>query len=414
MTAIATSEVVVADRRADFPILHRPARGGVTLVYLDSAATTQKPQAVIDAVSRYYASENANIHRGVHWLSEQATEAYDAVRAQARAFLNAEHDHEVIFARGTTEAINLVATSFGQAFVRAGDEIVLSTMEHHSIIVPWQLLAERTGAVIRVIPITDEGELDLEAYARLLGPRTKLVAVAHISNSLGTVNPVRRVIEMAHAVGAAVLLDGAQSAPHLDVDVQGLDCDFFACSGHKMYGPTGIGLLYGKSRWLEAMPPYQGGGDMIAQVSFERTTYAPLPAKFEAGTPHIAGVVGLGAAISYIESVGRDAIAAHEHAVLSYATERVGALAGVRLVGTARERAGVLAFTMTGVHPHDIGTILDARGVAIRAGHHCAQPVMERFGVPATARASFGLYNNLADVDALVDGIAAVRSVFGP
>jgi cysteine desulfurase/selenocysteine lyase len=402
----------VARLRDDFPILRTLVRGR-PLVYLDNAASSQKPRAVIDAISRYYETGHANIHRGVHHLSEQATLAYDAVREQGRRFLNAAHAHEVIFVRGTTEAINLVASSFGQAFVKAGDEIVVSTMEHHSNIVPWQLLCERSGAVLRVVPITDAGELDVEAYARLLGPRTKLVALVHVSNALGTINPARQLVELAHAHGIPVLLDGAQAAPHLRLDVQSLDCDFYACSAHKMYGPTGIGLLYGKTRWLDAMPPWQGGGDMIGTVSFARSTWAPLPAKFEAGTPHIAGVIGLGAAIAYLEAVGLDAIAAHEDMLLGYATAQLSEIDGVRIVGTARDKASVLAFTMDGVHPHDIGTILDAEGVAIRAGHHCAQPVMERLGVPATARASFGLYNTRDEVDALVAGLHSVRAIFG-
>ena len=402
----------VARLREDFPILRTLARGQ-PLVYLDNAASSQKPRAVIDAITRYYETGHANIHRGVHFLSEQATLAYDAVREQARRFLNAAHAHEVIFVRGTTEAINLVASSFGQAFVGSGDEIVISTMEHHSNIVPWQLLCERTGAVLRVVPITDAGELDVEAYARLLGPRTKLVALVHVSNALGTINPARQLVEMAHAHGIPVLLDGAQAAPHLRIDVQALDCDFYACSAHKMYGPTGIGLLYGKTRWLDAMPPWQGGGDMIGNVTLARSTWAPLPAKFEAGTPHIAGVIGLGAALDYLDAVGLEAVAGHEDALLEYATAQLAEIDGVRIVGTAREKASVLAFTMEGAHPHDIGTILDAEGIAIRAGHHCAQPVMERFGVPATARASFGLYNTREEVDALVAGLHSVRAIFG-
>ena len=398
--------------RNDFEILSRSVYGR-PLVYLDNAATSQKPTAVIDAERRYYEEQNANIHRGVHYLSERATSAYDEVRAKMRRFLNAAHDHEIIFTRGTTDGINLVAASFGRAFVRAGDEIVVTEMEHHSNIIPWQLLCEQTGAVLRVVPITDEGELQPGAFEQLLGERTRLVSIVHLSNALGTINPVAQMIAQAHARGIPVLVDGAQSAPHLGVDVRALDCDFFVCSSHKMLGPTGTGALYGKTEWLDRMPPYQGGGDMIATVAFEGSTWAPLPAKFEAGTPNIAGVIGLGAAIDYIEAVGVEAIARHEDDLLAFATERVGSLDGVRLVGTARERASVLGFVMDGIHPHDIGTILDNEGIAIRAGHHCAQPVMRRLGVPATARASFALYNVREEIDALVDGLEAVRRVFG-
>jgi cysteine desulfurase/selenocysteine lyase len=398
--------------RADFPILAARVRGK-PLVYLDNAATTQKPRAVIDAVGRYYTAENANIHRGVHWLSQHATAAYDAVRERVARFINAPAAHEVVFVRGTTEAINLVAQSYGRTFLAAGDEVLITGMEHHANIVPWQLLRDQTGIVLRVAPITDAGELDVEAFERLLTERTKLVAVVHLSNALGTINPVRRLVELAHARGVPVLVDGAQAASHLAVDVQALDCDFFAFSGHKLLGPTGIGVLYGKERLLERMPPYQGGGDMIASVSFERSTWAPLPAKFEAGTPHIAGVIGLGAAIDYLEGIGLGAIAAHEHDLLTYATERVAALPGARVVGTAREKASILSFALGDVHPHDIGQVLDLEGVAIRAGHHCAQPVMQRFGVAATARASFALYNTRGEVDALVRALERVREVFG-
>jgi len=400
--------------RHDFPILATRVRGGERpLVYLDNAATTQKPQAVIDATSRYYAAENANIHRGVHWLSEQATIAYDQVREQARAFLGAAHAHEILFTRGTTEGINLVAASFGDAFVSAGDEIVVSEMEHHSNLVPWQLLAARRGAVVRAVAVTDAGDLDLEALERLLSPRTKLVALTHLSNALGTVNPIASIVALAHARGVPVLVDGAQSAPRMPLSVQALGCDFFVCSGHKMYGPTGIGLLYGRSEWLERMPPYQGGGDMIDTVTLEGSTWAPLPAKFEAGTPNIAGVVGLGAALGWVESVGRDRIAAHEDALVRYALSRLAEVPGVQVVGAPAERAGVVSFVMDEIHPHDIGTILDADGIAIRAGHHCAQPLMRRLGLPATARASFGAYNTVAEVDALVEGLGQVRRVFG-
>ena len=400
--------------REQFPILwNRVREGGPRLVYLDNAATTQKPQVVIDATSRYYAAENANIHRGVHWLSEQVTIAYDAVREQARGFLGAEEAREVIFTRGTTDGINLVASSFGEAFVRAGEEVLVTEMEHHSNLVPWQLMAERRGATIRAVRVTPAGELDLDALDALIGPRTRLVAVTHLSNALGTVNPVRAITELAHARGVPVLVDGAQSASRLPVDVRALDCDFFVCSGHKMYGPTGIGLLYGRAEWLERIPPYQGGGDMIETVTIERSTYAPLPNKFEAGTPNIAGVVGLGAALGWIESVGRERIEAHEAELVAYALARLPEVDGLSIIGAPAERAGVVSFVMEGVHPHDIGTILDAsHGVAIRAGHHCAQPLMARLGLVATARASFAAYNTREDVDALIDGLNEVRRVF--
>lgn len=401
----------VARIREDFPILGMQVRGQ-PLVYLDNAATSQKPRSVIEALSHYYERENGNIHRGVHYLSEKATEQYDLTREAARRFFTAKHAHEIIFTRGSTEGINLVASSFGQAFVRAGDEIIISGMEHHSNIVPWQMLCERTGAVLKVIPVTDDGELDLGAYRELLSARTKLVSVVHVSNALGTINPVAEIIAAAHAAGAAVLLDGAQAAPHTPVDVQALDCDFFVCSGHKMLGPTGASVLYGKESWLDRMPPYMGGGDMIEHVSFERTTYARLPSKFEAGTPSIGDVVAYRAAFEYLERVGLEAIAAHEHELLAYATEQVREIPGIRLVGTAREKAGVLSFVMDCAHPHDIGTILDGHGVAIRAGHHCAQPLMRRFGLPSTARASFYLYNTRDEVDTLVRAIHHVREVF--
>ena len=408
------SERVEACRR-DFPILATSIRGGESpLVYLDNGATTQKPQVVIDATSRFYAEENANIHRGVHWLSEQATLAYDRVREQARAFHGADHAHEVVFTRGTTDGINLVASSFGEAFVRAGDEIVVTEMEHHSNLVPWQLACERRGARVRGVPVTMDGELDLPALGSLLGPRTKLLALTHLSNVLGTVNPIREIVALAHEREVAVLVDGAQSAPRMPVNVQTLGCDFFVCSGHKMYGPTGTGLLYGRTAWLERMPPYQGGGDMIETVTIERSTYAPLPAKFEAGTPNIAGIVGFGAALGWIEAIGRERIEAHEHVVLSYARERLSEVDGIRIIGAPAEAAGVVSFVMDGVHPHDIGTILDAEGIAIRAGHHCAQPLMARLGVPATARASFAAYNTIEEVDALVAGLEQVRRVFHP
>jgi len=401
----------VAAIRADFPILGRRVNG-MPLVYLDNAATAQRPLAVIEAVRRSMAEENANIHRGVHYLSERATLEYDAVREEARAFLNAPASHEVLFVRGTTEGINLVAQSYGRSMLKPGDEILLTTMEHHSNIVPWQIVAGQTGAVVRPIPITDAGEVDLDAYRKLLGPRTRIVGVVHISNALGTINPVAEMTRLAHEAGAVVVVDGAQAAPHTPVDVQALGCDFYACSGHKMFGPTGVGLLWGRTALLESMPPWQGGGDMIHTVSFAGTTFAPLPAKFEAGTPAIAEVIGLGAAIRYLRGVGFEAIGAWEHELLVRATEAVRAVPGIRLVGTAREKAGVLSFTLEGVHPHDLGTILDAEGVAIRAGHHCAQPVMERFGVHATARASFAFYNTFDEIDVLVRGLHRAREVF--
>jgi cysteine desulfurase / selenocysteine lyase len=411
MTATATPALDVERLRKDFPILSQRVRGK-PLVYLDNAATSQKPRAVIDAVSRFYSAENANIHRGVHYLSERATLAYDAVRAQVAAFINAAAPSEIVFTRGTTEGINLVANSWARGALRPGDEILLTGMEHHSNIVPWQLVAAQTGAVVRAVPLTDTGELDLNAFDQLLTDRTRLLAVVHLSNALGTINPVRWMIARARERGIVTLVDGAQSAPHLPIDVQALDCDFFAFSGHKVFGPTGVGVLYGRSSLLTAMPPWQGGGDMIETVTLERSTWAAPPARFEAGTPMIAEVIGLGAALAYVESVGRVAIGAWEEELLAYATEQVGEVEGVRLVGTAREKASVLSFVVDGVHPHDVGAVLDDEGVAIRAGHHCAQPVMQRFGVPATARASFAFYNTRAEVDTLVRGLRRVRSVF--
>ena len=397
--------------RADFPILRQKIRGK-PLVYLDNAATTQKPQVVINAITRYYERDNANIHRGVHFLSEHATEEHDEARSTIQAFINAADPKEIIFVRGATEAINLVAQSYGRTHIGAGDEIVITAMEHHSNIVPWQFLVEEKGAKLRIAPINDQGELLLDEFANLLGPKTKLVAATHVSNALGSITPIRRMIELAHAQNIPVLVDGAQAIPHLKVDVQALDCDFYAFSGHKIYGPTGIGVLYGKAALLEAMPPYQGGGDMIASVTFEKTLFNKLPFKFEAGTPDISGAIGLGAAIRYVESLGIEKVAAYEHDLLAYATERIGAIPGVRLVGTAKEKAGVLSFIMEGIHPHDIGTILDQEGIAIRTGHHCSQPVMQRFDIPATARASFALYNTRGEVDALAGGIEKVREVF--
>jgi cysteine desulfurase/selenocysteine lyase len=411
MTATATPALDVERLREDFPILAQRVRGK-PLVYLDNAATSQKPRAVIDAVSRFYSAENANIHRGVHYLSERATVAYDAVRERVARFVNAASAREIVFTRGTTEGINLVAQSWARSTLKPGDEIVITTMEHHSNIVPWQIVAAQTGAVLRAVPMTDAGELDLSAFDRLLTDRTRLLAVVHLSNALGTINPVRWMVSRARERGIVTLVDGAQSAPHLPVDVQALECDFFAFSGHKVFGPTGVGVLYGRAALLEAMPPWQGGGDMIETVTLEGSTWAEPPAKFEAGTPMIAQVIGLGAALEYVESVGRVAIGAWEEELLAYATERVGEVEGVRLVGTAREKASVLSFVVEGVHPHDVGTVLDDDGIAIRAGHHCAQPVMQRLGLPATARASFAFYNTRAEVDALVRGLRRVRSVF--
>ena len=413
-TAASLPEYDIAAIRSQFPILGtRVRRGDVPLIYLDNAATTQKPQTVIDATSRFYAVENANIHRGVHWLSEQATIAYDEVREQARRFLGAEHAREIIFTGGTTDGINLVASSFGDAFVRAGEEILVTEMEHHSNLVPWQIMAERRGATLRAVPLTNEGELDLDALGALLGPRTRLLAVTHVSNALGTVNPIREITALAHARGVPVLVDGAQSASRLPLDVRELDCDFFVCSGHKMYGPTGIGVLYGRVEWLERMPPYRGGGDMIDLVTIERTTYAQLPAKFEAGTPNIAGVIGLGAALGWIDAVGRDRIEAHEDDLVAYAVERLSEVEGLTVIGTPARRAGLVSFVMDCAHPHDIGTIIDAsRGIAIRAGHHCAQPLMARFGLPATARASFAAYNTRSEVDTLVEALHEVARIF--
>ena len=402
----------VEEVRRDFLILGEKVRGK-PLVYLDSAATTQKPRVVIERLDRYYRTENANIHRGIHFLSERATEAYEEARATVARFLGAADAREIVFVRGTTEAINLVAQSYGRKFIGEGDEIVLSAMEHHSNIVPWQILREQVGADLRVIPMNDHGELLVDEYERLFSDQTKLVAVTHVSNALGTINPVGEIIQIAHRRGVPVMVDGAQAVPHLRVDVREIDCDFYAFSGHKLYGPTGVGVLYGKASLLDAMPPYQGGGDMISSVTFEKTLYNVLPYKFEAGTPNIAGAIGLGAAIDYLSKVRLDLVAAHERELLAYATEAVSAIKGVRIIGTAREKAAVLSFVLDGVHAHDVGTILDQDGIAIRAGHHCAMPVMERFGVPATARASLGLYNTREEVDALVGAIEEVKRMFG-
>jgi len=408
----STSSGFDIDRvRADFPILEQQVHD-LPLVYLDNAATTQKPRAVIDAISNYYLSYNANIHRGVHQLSQSATDAYEAARKGVQTFLNAEDAKEIIFVRSATEAINLVAQTYGRQHVNAGDEIVVTAMEHHSNIVPWQMLCEEKGAHLRVAPINDAGELLLDEFEALLNAKTKLVSVVHTSNVLGTVNPVGRIVEMAHAKGIPVLVDGAQAVPHGGVDVRALDCDFYAFSGHKIYGPTGIGVLYGKRALLEAMPPYQGGGDMIRSVTFEKTIYNQLPYKFEAGTPDIAGVVGLGAAIEYVNGIGLSDIVAHEEDLLAYGTEALSAIPGLTLIGTAKEKVSVLSFVLEGIHPHDIGTILDRQGIAIRTGHHCAQPLMQRFCIPATARASLAVYNTAQEIDALVAGIHKVKEVF--
>lgn len=418
MTAVTPSSVPGSARldavrlRDDFPILSQRIRGK-PLVYLDNAATTQKPRSVIDAITRFYSAENANIHRGVHYLSERATSAYEEARERVARFLNAPSARQIIFTRGTTEAINLVAQSFGRSTLRPGDEVLITGMEHHSNIVPWQMAVEATGATLKAVPISDAGELDLDAFDRLLTERTRLVALVHLSNALGTINPVRDLVARAHALGVPVLLDGAQSASHLGVDVQELDCDFFAFSGHKIYGPTGVGVLYGREELLEWMPPWQGGGDMISSVTLERSTWAAVPAKFEAGTPMIAEVIGLAAALAYVESIGLPAIAAWEEELLALATARVSEIPGVRIIGTARHKASVLSFIVEGVHPHDVGAVLDDDGIAIRAGHHCAQPVMHRLGIPATARASFAFYNTADEVDALVRGLERVRMVFG-
>ena len=412
MTMVAAPRLDAEAIRQDFPILGTTMHGR-PLVYLDSAASSQKPRVVLDAERDFYETTNANIHRGVYALSAEATRRYDAARAAVAAYLGAAHAHEVIFTRGTTEAINLVAQSWARPRLHAGDEILLTEMEHHSNIVPWQLVAEQAGAIIRAAPVTDSGELDLEAFARLITDRTRIVAVAHVSNALGTINPVRHLADLAHAAGAILVVDGAQAAPHLPLDVQALGADFYACSSHKMLGPTGVGALYGRESLLDAMPPWQGGGDMINTVSFSGSTWAPLPAKFEAGTPNIAGAVGFGAAVAYIEQIGRDRIAEHEHELLVYATGRVAEVRGLRIIGTAPLKASVLSFVMDGIHPHDIGTVLDSEGVCIRAGHHCAQPLMKRMGVPATARASFALYNTEADADVLVASLEKARELFG-
>ncbi|HET7633486.1 MAG TPA: cysteine desulfurase [Burkholderiales bacterium] len=410
--AYRQSEFDVERIRADFPILNNVTVGDRPLVYLDNAASSQMPQPVIDRFVRYQTREHANIHRAVHYLSETATAEYEAARRKVQAFLNAKEDREIVFTRGTTEAINLVAHGWGRKFLKAGDEVILTTLEHHSNIVPWQMVCGEKGATIRVVPINDAGELLIDDYEKLFNERTRFVGVAHVSNALGTVNPVREMIATAHRHGVPVLVDGAQAAPHLAVDVQALDCDFYAFSGHKTCGPTGSGVLYGKAALLEAMQPYQGGGDMILSVTFEKTTYNEIPHKFEAGTPPIAPIITLGAALDYLTAIGLDNIAAHEAVLLEYATQRMSEIPGLRIVGTARDKAAVLSFTLDGVHPHDVGTLLNAEGVAIRTGHHCAQPVMRRFNVAATSRASFAFYNTLEEVDALAQAVRTVQKVF--
>jgi cysteine desulfurase / selenocysteine lyase len=413
MTASSTVPVGfdVHKVREDFPVLRQRVHGK-PLVYLDNAATAQKPHSVIDAIRKFYEVDCANIHRGVHELSQRSTAAYEQTRAKTKAFLNTRSKNELIFVRGATEGINLVAQSWGRKNVKAGDEIIVSALEHHSNIVPWQMLCEEKEAKLRVIPVNDRGELIMEEYAKLLGPKTRMVAVGHVSNALGTINPIAEMIRMAHQTGALALIDGAQAVPHMKVDVQALDADFYAFSGHKVFGPTGIGMIYGKSKLLNAMPPYQGGGDMIRTVTFEKTTYNDLPYKFEAGTPHIAGGIALGAALDYVSHVGLDTICAYEHELLLYGTEALEQIPGLRIIGTAREKAAVLSFVIDGIHPHDIGTVLDRMGVAVRTGHHCAQPIMDRFGVPATTRASLAFYNTKSEIDALIAGLRKVKEVF--
>lgn len=401
----------VHEVRKDFPTLHQEVYGK-PLVYLDNGATSQKPIQVIERLDAYYRKENSNIHRGIHYLSQKATDVYEESRKKVQEFINASHDHEVIITRGTTESINLVAHSFGTKYVREGDDIIISATEHHSNIVPWQLLCERSGANLRIIPVDDAGDLDMEAYKNMLSERTRLVAVVHVSNSLGTINPVEEIIDLAHQHGAAVLLDGAQAVPHMAVNVKALDCDFYTFSSHKMFGPTGIGILYGKEKLLEEMPPYQGGGDMIDRVSFEKTTYNSLPHKFEAGTPHIAGGIGLAAAIDYIHSIGYDAIGTHEADLLEYGTTQLSAIEGLRIIGQAKNKASVISFLVGEIHPYDLGTIIDRYGIAIRTGHHCTQPLMDRYCIPGTMRASFAMYNTREEIDMLVVAINKGRKMF--
>ncbi|HWB82826.1 MAG TPA: cysteine desulfurase [Bryobacteraceae bacterium] len=411
LDSVISAEFDVERLREDFPILKQKIYGK-PLVYLDNAATAQKPRAVIDSVVKFYKEDCANIHRGVHELSQRSTAEYEKARVRSQRFLNARSRGEIIFVRGATEGINLVAASWGRKNVKQGDEIIISALEHHSNIVPWQILCEEKGAKLRVIPMNDRGELLLEEYEKLLGPRARMVAIGHVSNALGTINPVRQMIEMAHRSGALALVDGAQAAPHQKIDVQALGADFYTFSGHKVFGPTGTGVLYGRAELLDAMPPYQGGGDMIRTVTFEKTTYNDVPHKFEAGTPHIAGGIGLGVALDYVMRVGLDKIAAYEHELLAYATSVLSDVPGLRIIGTAREKAAVVSFVMEGIHPHDIGTVLDRQGIAVRTGHHCAQPVMDWFHIPATTRASLAFYNTTAEIDALAAGIQKVREVF--
>ncbi len=412
MNVLRDAGLDVERLRADFPILKLRVNGK-PLVFLDSAASSQMPQPVLDRWIRYQTTQHANIHRAVHYLSETATAEYERARRKLQAFINARDESEVVFTSGTTDAINLVAHGYGRRFIGAGDEIVLTTLEHHANIVPWQMVAEEKGARIRVVPVNDRGELVMEEYLKLLGPRTRLVGVTHVSNALGTVNPVREMIAAAHEKGIPVLVDGAQAVPHMNVDVQALDCDFYAFSGHKMFGPTGIGVLYGKAAWLDKMQPFKGGGDMILSVTFEKTVYNTIPFKFEAGTPPIAAAITLGAAVDYLAGIDMAEIQAHDTDILDYATREINRIPGVRIIGTAEKKAGVISFTVDGVHPHDVGTLLNDEGIAVRTGHHCAQPVMQRFGIPATSRASFAFYNTLPEVDALVAGIKKVQKVFG-
>ena len=410
--ALAAQEFDVRRVREDFPILGQMVHGK-PLVYLDNAATSQKPLAVIEAERRFYLEDCANIHRGVHLLSERATKAYEDVRMKIQLLLNAPEAKQIVFVRGTTEAINLVVSSYARRNLQPGDEVVITAMEHHANIVPWQMLREEKGIALRIAPINDRGELVFEEFEKLLGPRTRFVSVTHVSNVLGTINPVREMVQTAHRLNIPVLVDGAQAAPHMKIDVQELDCDFYAFSSHKVFGPTGVGALYGKMRLLESMPPYQGGGDMISSVSFEKTTYNTVPYKFEAGTPNIAATIGLGAAIDYVNSLGIENLARHEHELLAYATEKLSQIPGVRIIGTAREKASVVSFVLDGVHPHDVGTVLDQEGIAVRTGHHCAQPLMERFKVPATARASLAFYNTKEEIDTLAEAIEKVKQIFG-
>lgn len=404
---VAMVSLDVQQIRSQFPILHQQVNGK-PLIYFDNAATNQKPKQVIDALARYYENDNANIHRGIHTLAERATKAYEATRQAMQAFVHAKHEEEIIFTRGVTESINLVASSYGRAFLQAGDEVIISGLEHHSNIVPWQLICEERKAILKVIPVTEIGELDLDAYKKLLSAKTKVVAVNHASNSLGSINPVKKIIELAHQVGAVVLIDGAQAAAHLPIDVQELDCDFYCISSHKMYGPTGTGILYGKKDLLEKMPPYMGGGEMIKEVTFAKTTYNDLPYKFEAGTPNIGDVIALNEAVNFIHALGKENIAAYEHELLVYAAARLSSIQGVRLIGTAKEKVSVQSFVIDGIHHFDIGQMLDARGIAVRTGHHCTQPLMDRLGIEGTVRASFSVYNTKAEIDQLAEGVARI------